>query len=885
MKPWHDEAREAFDAYCESRRAELVAAGADPDEVFADWHAHIARETDAIPDATVPADAVRRLLARLDAPAGPPPAAGPPPPRPGPPGVPPPPRLSSTATVFIAIFGVLLPALTLVIELSTSMCAATFFDPLPSWINVALIALVPLANGLAIASLRRPGRPAWRTTGWLNGLAITVGAFYALVFALLTPLALVAVLFFGLGFLPLSPLTSFVCALALRRRLRRAATADGLPPPAAVWKTLAAAVVLLGLAAAPRIITLTGIQWAASDDAALRARGLRLLRDHGNEEELLRASYIRRQMQADPWVWAFRLGTEPVSLERVREIYYRVTGRPFNAVKPPPLRGRRGAIFDEAEWDFAQGGETVAARVRGLSLAQSRLDGRIEADAGTAYLEWTMVFRNDSPQQREARAQILLPPGASVSRLTLWIDGEEREAAFGGRSQVREAYKKVVQRRRDPVLVTTDGPDRILLQCFPVPANGGQMKTRVGITCPLVVREPGEGLLPMPRILERNFGTPDSLKPSVWIDSDTPFSAAGPLAVERAGAAHSARGETAGAVLDEGLCVRVRRAPSAAATWCRDERDPQGAIVVQQLVRPSAGPAFDRLAVVLDGSARMADHADEVAEILASLMRAGPELRAYVASDDVSTSAVDRASIPLLTDARRFAGGCDNVAALARAWDWASASDAGAVLWLHATQPLESESVEALLQRWQRRPDGPPIYACQFGGGPDRVSDRLGGNPALHFVPPVAGPVADVAALANAWSGGVPAPAWEWTKLPAGEAPPAGAGQGPAHVVRLWAADEIRRLVRTRAKASAAKAIALAKTWQLVSPVSGAVVLETQAQYRDAGLQDIDPATAPDTIPEPAAGLLGLWGLALVLILRGAVRALRGPTILPAGHP
>ncbi len=96
-----------------------------------------------------------------------------------------------------------------------------------------------------------------------------------------------------------------------------------------------------------------------------------------------------------------------------------------------------------------------------------------------------------------------------VSRLTLWIDGEEREAAFGGRSQVRRAYEQVVRRRRDPVLVSTCGPDRIQVQCYPVPADGGEMKLRLGITAPLEVAEDGAaGTLPAPAIVERNFRIP-----------------------------------------------------------------------------------------------------------------------------------------------------------------------------------------------------------------------------------------------------------------------------------------------------------------------------------------------------------------------------------------
>jgi hypothetical protein len=80
-----------------------------------------------------------------------------------------------------------------------------------------------------------------------------------------------------------------------------------------------------------------------------------------------------------------------------------------------------------------------------------------------AYLEWTLEFRNDSQRLQEARAQIALPTGGFVSRVTLWVDGEEREAAFAARADVRKAYERVVKKQRDPLLVTTNGPDRLIL--------------------------------------------------------------------------------------------------------------------------------------------------------------------------------------------------------------------------------------------------------------------------------------------------------------------------------------------------------------------------------------------------------------------------------------
>ncbi|MCX6998541.1 MAG: VIT domain-containing protein [Kiritimatiellaeota bacterium] len=589
MKPWNEAAEEVFSQYCDQRRANLLAAGADPDEVFADWRCHIVEAALRSQAAEVTAEEVRRLLTRLDAEPAETPA-----PRSAPSGAsvasghnarP----LSIFALVALALFGVALPVITLLVEGLSGLCASILFDPLPTLAHVALITLVPLANLLALLALRHPTWRPWKATLWLNGLAMGIALYYALQFAVITPFACIALLYLGLGLLPLSPLMALVCTLLLRRRLRRMA-----PAAVPVWRPLLTSLAALLLLAAPKIITLTGLHLAAADNAPTRARGLHLLRSCGSREELLRASYVQRAVEFDPLVWLARLLTaQPPPLEQIREIYYRVTGQPFNTVRPPDLRGRRGALFNADEWDFAQSGEQVAARLRGLTLEQSRLDGRVEAAAGLAYLEWTLVFKNKDPAQREARAQMLLPPGGVVSRLTLWVNGEEREAAFSGRGQVRAAYQSVVQRRRDPVLVTTCGPDRVLLQCFPVPPNGGTMKTRVGITVPLSLLANGEALLALPLFLETNFGLDAEVQPAVWLESDGALTAPGLTSERLADGKFALRGTVLPAALEQGTgCVLRPPAPALAAV-CRLERGEPGRLVLQTL-RPVSAPAPTR---------------------------------------------------------------------------------------------------------------------------------------------------------------------------------------------------------------------------------------------------------------------------------------------------
>ena len=85
------------------------------------------------------------------------------------------------------------------------------------------------------------------------------------------------------------------------------------------------------------------------------------------------------------------------------------------------------------------------------------------------------------------------------------------------------------------------------------------------------------------------------------------------------------------------------------------------------------------------------------------------------------------------------------------------------------------------------------------------------------------------------------------------------------HLARLWANDEVARILAPRDASLEDEAITLAARYQLVTPVSGAVVLETEQQYRANDLKPVDAGTVP-TIPEPemvalliVAGVFLIW--------------------------
>src|SRR5262245_5508749 len=428
--------------------------------------------------------------------------------------------------------GVIYPATVIAIELATRICAEALFDPMPTYWHTLAISLVPAGNLLLWARLRDHASKALAWLAFTNGAVIAIAGLYALLFLPLLPIAVLAAAI-GIGLLPLAPLVSFACAIKLRASFRREYAENR-----AKWPWLggvAAAIVLLLALNIPAAATRLGVQSAASSVPSERQRGLTLLRLFGDDDLLLRLCYdaVGRPTGLLSALVLFG-GLEPRqrqlahSPEEAREIYYRVHGVPFNAKPPPFVKGRWSRLSD-LQFDNDHGAAQVGGRVKGLEIASSRIDGSINGEDAVAYLEWTMELRNGGPIDREARLQLALPPGGVVSRVSLWVNGEEREAAYAGRGEVRAAYRRVaVQQRRDPLLVTSKGADRILAQAFPVPRDGGIIKFKIGITAPLELQTTSAGRLTLPALIDRNFSFPSGTRHSVWIESKAALAASAP---------------------------------------------------------------------------------------------------------------------------------------------------------------------------------------------------------------------------------------------------------------------------------------------------------------------------------------------------------------------
>ncbi len=874
MTPWTEAARAELERYFACIRPTLDASGADASEVIEDLRRHLDAEIASASLPVVTEQDVQRLLARIGAPE--PPAIESPKPASAESSaqtLPTPVKPGKFVSGLLLFAGVILPLITLVLELATRMCAGAFFDPLPTFWNVLLVAFVPIANLLAWVAVRNNQMERRQWLGWFNGAAIGIAVYYAFLFLPLLLPGIIAVFFFGWGLLPWSPMLSLIATVDLRRRVRRLGPASIAPLPG-FWRGVGLGLLALALIEVPSIATKIGLQMAASETPQEQRAGLRWLRLTGREETLRRACYgFTRGAQQMDILSSLLGGANRVPVEKAREIYYRVIGQPFNSLPAPEVRTARGAFADlnEWTWDDDHGGDKVGGRIKNLALCNSRLDTVADADAAWSYTEWTLEFKNDGEQNREARAQILLPPGGVVSRLTLWVNGEEREAAFAGRSHVREAYQEIaVQQRRDPVLVTTAGPDRVLMQCFPVPRRGGTMKVRLGITAPLTLDSASEGTLRLPCLLERNFNIPEGVRHSVWANGKGELKSHGnALATEVAQTGHtSLRGMLPNSELasPQGL-LTVARDPNQRVAWTKDTRGANGQFI-RQTIHPVANQPPARLVFVVDGSRDMSPHLAAVSQAILSA-GAHSETHVLAALDGIlelsgsGTNRSDADEVSILWQLKPE-GGQDNTPALLRAWNLAVQKPGNVIVWIHTPQPILLDSTEPLVQALERAGHGAPqIYELQVEPGPDRILEKLDGFARVHSVLRKGDVAQDLKDLIQSLSADQQHRTFTRTALNSETAAcEGGAKETDLHLARLWALDEVRRL---RGERKPDEAVQLAARYQLVTPISGAVVLENQQQYQQTGLEPVSAQSVP-SIPEPtASSLLVLGATALCL--------------------
>ncbi len=102
-----------------------------------------------------------------------------------------------------------------------------------------------------------------------------------------------------------------------------------------------------------------------------------------------------------------------------------------------------------------------------LTIRYHRVTVQIQDQVATTKVD--QVFRNDSPISAEGTYVFPLPPGASIQRFVMWVDGEPVEGEILPADEARAIYEGYVQRQRDPALLEYVGRDTVRARIFPIP--------------------------------------------------------------------------------------------------------------------------------------------------------------------------------------------------------------------------------------------------------------------------------------------------------------------------------------------------------------------------------------------------------------------------------
>jgi hypothetical protein len=299
----------------------------------------------------------------------------------------------------------------------------------------------------------------------------------------------------------------------------------------------------------------------------------------------------------------------------------------------------------------------------------------------------------------------------------------------------------------------------------------------------------------------------------------------------------------------------------------------QGAEIVQDIVsNPPKAPSA--LMIVVDGSVRVEAAAAGISAALDKIP-AGTPVGLIIAAepmrkfDHAPWSEARKLAAAEMIAATSFAGGQDNTRALADALLDVEKYDNAALLWVHGPQPITFRDTAGVLEqaasRLVRRPQ---VWLMPTEPGPNEALPDLPWAWAARSIPASANLDADLSAFVSRVFLAGSMPTIRRTEAPpylASEKPERAAGS--EHIARLWARDRVLTLMSEN-EMNRDAAVALATEYRLVTPVSGAVVLETQQQYDDSRLTPSTKAAVP-TVPEPEEwALIILSALAFLWLMR-----------------
>jgi hypothetical protein len=399
----------------------------------------------------------------------------------------------------------------------------------------------------------------------------------------------------------------------------------------------------------------------------------------------------------------------PLTTSAERELYFALTGEPFS------FRDVNNQDLSSLS-DESLSRQFIGEQVGDLTLLRSALTGVIHPETLTSTISWTFVYKNDATQLQDARAQIAIPHGAVLTKLTVWNKGEPRDANFSNAARIdySNLFPCANGGKQICSMIKGLGQGRLFFACCGIPEQS-EIKVRLTFVVPLKPDNAGKATLLLPKFVSSNFDLTGEHQ--VRLRASLPFGAV--LARLKSSRSNADEYLVTGTLQAEdlsssGLILKADRPENSGRVAILDKspvsigasenRHPTKTSYVMQSALPVPAAIPSQLVMVIDGSAKLNKYRQELAK---TLMKLPPNLRASVIlvsnplAGEIETLSPDEAIKSL--NANEFTGGQDNLKAMIKATEIAGESTGGAVLWIHGPQPASNREIY-IMGQYQTRP-------------------------------------------------------------------------------------------------------------------------------------------------------------------------------------
>ncbi len=397
----------------------------------------------------------------------------------------------------------------------------------------------------------------------------------------------------------------------------------------------------------------------------------------------------------------------PVKPTEAERLYFMIEGKPFMIengsntpaempIEPFGYYKSTNEMTAEQLRNFA-----IGAKIPGVSLTRSTINGNLHPDNLSATLVWTMVFQNEGKEAQTARAELSLPENAAITGAKVWQDGQAIDGNFSPQF-VTSAYNNG---GGSDGRLTELGRGKYLLQSKALTPDS-QVKMQVTMVLPMELEQLESAQIKLPQIVDSNFSLEGDHNVEMLSDNTFENTQSAFTTGQREDGLNFLSGLLTTEQIEKSpVAFLCKRHPVTNLASCKDKGifqqhfhkvgrptekkpgSPDGLYLTRQIVQTIA-KAPGRVVVVLDGSVETANYLDQIKESLnhipggipVSLMVASNEDKTFTNPENLKTA------LPKLKEVK-FTGGQENLKALVKAAEFAGHTKEGVVLWLHGRQP------------------------------------------------------------------------------------------------------------------------------------------------------------------------------------------------------